>query len=481
MSQSSAPPLLSVAPTRALVDEPWRVRVDNLPPGAPVTLRCEHRSEDQDDWEAYAHYVGDAAGAVSVADDASLGGTYRGREAMGLLWSMRAVPGSRPGLRLRKRNVLGPMLFTVSVLAGHVGPDFGERLPLARQLVERWYLAPGVRRLELKDRGVRGTLFLPSGPGPFPGLLDMWGGGGGLLEYRSALLASHGYVSLALEYFAPGELASSDLEFQYFEAAFDLVRRHPAVLPDRVGIFGLSLGAMVAISLAAESTLVEPACCVCISGSHFFPRDQPLSQIGLPTNVSKIRLDEEQNFIWRDLSLPVSGDLSRKSDVRRIKCPLLLVNGQDDQNHPTVEYAEDVSEDGAHDALGGEGAPADPPGVPRRGSPDRAAVLAALPSHQLHVGPPEGPSHHAVGRPTQSPLGRPRGLLAQDVGLPPAPPLLAGASQGQDVSPLFHPRAAGTTTTTIHSGPPSRILADIFWTVGRADIPSVRFISNILA
>ncbi|XP_077565678.1 peroxisomal succinyl-coenzyme A thioesterase-like isoform X3 [Stigmatopora nigra] len=342
MSQSSAPPLLSVAPTRALVDEPWRVRVDNLPPGAPVTLRCEHRSEDQDDWEAYAHYVGDAAGAVSVADDASLGGTYRGREAMGLLWSMRAVPGSRPGLRLRKRNVLGPMLFTVSVLAGHVGPDFGERLPLARQLVERWYLAPGVRRLELKDRGVRGTLFLPSGPGPFPGLLDMWGGGGGLLEYRSALLASHGYVSLALEYFAPGELASSDLEFQYFEAAFDLVRRHPAVLPDRVGIFGLSLGAMVAISLAAESTLVEPACCVCISGSHFFPRDQPLSQIGLPTNVSKIRLDEEQNFIWRDLSLPVSGDLSRKSDVRRIKCPLLLVNGQDDQNHPTVEYAEDM-------------------------------------------------------------------------------------------------------------------------------------------
>ena len=45
----------------------------------------------------------------------------------------------------------------------------------------------------------------------------MWGGGGGLLEYRSALLASHGYVSLALEYFSPGELKTAGLQQQYFE------------------------------------------------------------------------------------------------------------------------------------------------------------------------------------------------------------------------------------------------------------------------
>lgn len=38
------------------------------------------------------------------------------------------------------------------------------------------------------------------GPGPFPAVLDLWGGGGGLVEYRSALLASRGYVALSLEY-----------------------------------------------------------------------------------------------------------------------------------------------------------------------------------------------------------------------------------------------------------------------------------------
>ncbi len=51
----------------------------------------------------------------------------------------------------------------------------------------------------------------------------MWGGGGGLLEYRASLLASHGYVSFALEYFAPGELESADLELKYFEVCVILL------------------------------------------------------------------------------------------------------------------------------------------------------------------------------------------------------------------------------------------------------------------
>lgn len=59
--------------------------------------------------------------------------------------------------------------------------------------------------------------FVMTGPGRYPGLLDMWGGGGGLIEYRSALLASRGYVALAVEYIKPDEQESADLAFNYFE------------------------------------------------------------------------------------------------------------------------------------------------------------------------------------------------------------------------------------------------------------------------
>ncbi len=34
-----------------------------------------------------------------AAKDESLGGTYKGTDPMGLLWSMRPIPGSQQGLR----------------------------------------------------------------------------------------------------------------------------------------------------------------------------------------------------------------------------------------------------------------------------------------------------------------------------------------------------------------------------------------------
>ncbi|AWO98354.1 putative acyl-coenzyme A thioesterase 1-like [Scophthalmus maximus] len=341
MSQAATPPLLSVHPTRALTDETFEISVENLPPGRPVTLHALHCSEDQDYWEAYGHYVSDHRGTVSAADHMSFGGTYEGKEPMGLLWSMRPVAGSRTGLRLRKMNVCAPMLVHISVHDGHEG--FRERAALASALTERWYVAPGVQRIDVREGGVRGTLFIPPGPGPFPGLLDMWGGGGGLQEYRSAILASRGYASLALEYFAAGDLESAELELKYFETAFNIVKHHPQVMPDRVGLFGLSLGSTVTMYIATKSDVVKPRCCVCVNGSHLFQRTFSDQDQQMIQNLGKAHVDENNHHAWRDIGLALMSE-SNKLDVGKIKCPMLLVNGLDDQNTPSSELAEDVAQ-----------------------------------------------------------------------------------------------------------------------------------------
>lgn len=73
--------------------------------------------------------------------------------------------------------------------------------------------------------------FLP-GEGPFPGIIDMFGSVGGLIEFRASLLASHGFAVLALAYFAyedlPDKLLETDLE--YFEEAANFLLAHPKVL-----------------------------------------------------------------------------------------------------------------------------------------------------------------------------------------------------------------------------------------------------------
>lgn len=65
--------------------------------------------------------------------------------------------------RLRKRNVCSPLLVNFSVYSGHHVEDFRKRAPLASTLVERWYIAPGVQRIDVREKGVRATLFIPPG------------------------------------------------------------------------------------------------------------------------------------------------------------------------------------------------------------------------------------------------------------------------------------------------------------------------------
>uniref|UniRef100_A0A3Q3AW36 Acyl-CoA thioester hydrolase/bile acid-CoA amino acid N-acetyltransferase domain-containing protein n=1 Tax=Kryptolebias marmoratus TaxID=37003 RepID=A0A3Q3AW36_KRYMA len=255
-------PVLTAAPARALIDEQISIRGGFLPPHCPVTVWARMHSDEGDLWEAFAHYNTNASGAFSLSSDASVGGSYVGCEPMGLFWGMQPAPGGRevPLIhRLRKRNVETPFVVRISLLEGHVSPGEGQTTELAAVTAERWYLTPGVKRTEIRQNGIIGTLFIPPGEhlGPFPAMLDLWGMGGGLQEYRSSLFASKGYASLSLAYFGhkdlPGPPSRVNVGDSYFKAAFQLLQDHPQVVPDRVGIIGLSFGCYLTLRIAAQT------------------------------------------------------------------------------------------------------------------------------------------------------------------------------------------------------------------------------------
>nr|XP_055045755.1 acyl-coenzyme A thioesterase 1-like isoform X1 [Misgurnus anguillicaudatus] len=339
-------PILSVQPSRGLVDEMFQIVIMNLLPNQEVTLHSLHQSEDKDFWEAFGHYISDEHGTVTVSKDESLGGTYEGTEPMGLLWSMRPVPGSRSGLRLRKKDVLSPMVVHISLYSGHLSEGFRQQTALATSVTERWYIATGVQKVDVREKGVRGTIFFPPGPGPYPGVMDLWGGGGGLVEYRSALLASHGYASMALEYMNPKDQKTADIDASYFEEAYKILQSHPKVQKDRLAMLGLSFGGSVALSLAAYSKIVKPQCCVCISSSHVVSLEKSIIKAfeDMLKNVYKMRVHGDNQFININFIPSIPSDLTLKVDVGKIKCPLLLVNGDDDDNCPSVKSAENMED-----------------------------------------------------------------------------------------------------------------------------------------
>uniref|UniRef100_A0A672YFJ2 Acyl-CoA thioesterase 19 n=1 Tax=Sphaeramia orbicularis TaxID=375764 RepID=A0A672YFJ2_9TELE len=315
---------LSVYPSRGLVDEKFTVLVQKAPPGFQMTIHVLHQCEDGNSLEAFAHYTADACGTVNLSEDPSMGGTYSGVEPMGLIWSLKPVPGSKPGIRLSKKNVQTPMEFTISVYKGHQTEGFVDQVQLACVVVERWYMAPGVRRVPITEGGLIGVLFLPPGPGPFPGVLDLWGGGVDLLETRSALLASHGFASMTINYMDPFRKNE-----ETSETALRVLQQHPQILSSSIGMLGLSFGASVTFKMAAYSDVVKV-------------RNAWMKYLSL--NASKIRVDTDNQVITRDLLLPIPTDPTMKVDVGRVQCPLLLIVGEDDQNWPVSESAQDIKE-----------------------------------------------------------------------------------------------------------------------------------------
>ncbi|XP_056462609.1 acyl-coenzyme A thioesterase 1-like [Gadus chalcogrammus] len=346
-SQLRPAPLLTARPSRALIDEQISIQGRFLPPNCPVTVRAHMHSEEGDLWEAFSHYNTDENGVVNLTKDPSVGGSYFGCEPMGLFWALHPAPSAREGLRLRKRDVETPYVVQLSLWEGHMTSDQDPMDELAGCLaalsVERWYMAPHTRRVEIRQNGVVGTLFLPSGPGPFPAMVDLWGIGGGLNEYRSALFASKGIASLSLAYFGhkdiPGPPNQINVGDDYFRSAYNLLQDHPEVCGERIGLIGLSYGVYLVLHMATHIGL-KPKCVIGINGPVGSNDKWPSMMSG----SSPKAVDEHGNFTVKDMTMPYNIAKDNKIKIETLECPLLYILGEDDSNCASVESANEIEE-----------------------------------------------------------------------------------------------------------------------------------------
>jgi dienelactone hydrolase len=237
--------VLDITPTDGLIDEPLTIRLGGLKPGQPATLRA-HASDDAGGrWESAVTLAADAAGSVDLATARPVAGSYEVADAMGPIWSLRPVDdGAGP---------LDPFGTGLAPVTLHFEVEVDNRVAAARE-VRRTWLAPGMARTEVRDRGLIGTLFRPAGAGPFPAVIVVGGSGGGLSEPFSALLASHGFIVLALAYFGiePLPLDLIDIPLEYFETAIDWLMARPGVGGDGVGFVGTSRGGELVLLLGSR-------------------------------------------------------------------------------------------------------------------------------------------------------------------------------------------------------------------------------------
>jgi len=270
---------------------------------------------------------------------------------MGLFWSRSPRPASEMPLSIQ--CAADPMIITLAAE--------GQPAEQITHSIRRRYYNDSVTARKVREAGLVGSLFEPKAVGPRPAVLVVGGSGGGVRwsEEMAALLASHGYVALALAYFGMEGLPPTldRIPLEYFGTALDWLGRQDRVDRNRIAVSGASRGGELALLLGATypsiravvayvaSGIVWPA--YPPSGHSAWTRDDqdvphadvmPLEEWDLA--VSQGRVNSE-GFDWYFIPLQDSAVVEAASiRVEDINGPVLLISGQDDRIWPSAGLTE---------------------------------------------------------------------------------------------------------------------------------------------
>ena len=225
---------LVISPSHALVDQPVDVRLTGLRPGRKVTLQATTRDAFGRVWRSRLVYTSGRGGIVDTHSN------------MKLFWSLRPVKSPRAAAHFR------PPLGEAAV---HLRAFVAGRAVASATLLRRVRAANVIRKeTTLAHEGFVGEYFSPTSASPAPAVLRIGGAAGGHNPVPAALLASHGYPTLALGYFREPGLTRTpkQIPFEYFAKALRWLAGQPGVEPGRIIVLGVSLGGEAALLLGAS-------------------------------------------------------------------------------------------------------------------------------------------------------------------------------------------------------------------------------------
>ena len=352
---------LEASPADALADEPLSIRLAGLPAGAEVTVVASAADEVGSRWRSESRFAGGPDGTLDLGQVAPLSGSYNRADPMGPLWSMGPPEGEDdPRFHIPWAGFEAELQAAAD----------GER---ASATVRRRFAAEGVERVDIAEPDFTAALFLPPGRGPHPGVAMYHGSGGGIagLAPSGALLASHGFAALVVGYFgAPGAPPTlCEVPLESLAAGVKRLRAHERVDSGRIAVLGTSVGAEAALAMASFVEGLELAAVVGVApGSVVWqalgdgrPPDKPrwtlggrplpyapvrgerlLGQILIENPLRKLVGRQPELHTVKAYEAALRQPAAREAAIplERIRVPLLLLAGEDDEVWPAARMAQ---------------------------------------------------------------------------------------------------------------------------------------------
>ena len=251
---------LTVTPAHSLIDEEVAITGEGLGPETNLKLETVlQKSDERINYKSTCYFRSDKSGSFSTAAQAPChGSSYEGIHRSGPLWSIRSLPGSKA--RLWPNDIELPLHYELIL------SDIDTNKVLKKTKMVKRFMSDNVQRTVIREGPLRGVLF--TSPNPGPGIITIYGGtnNGKVPEDRAALLASKGFTTLALAFFGVEDLppiyTKDGFDLDYFEKAVDYMLSLPHVFPKKLGLFGLSLGGNLSMSMMRHFDSRISACAV---------------------------------------------------------------------------------------------------------------------------------------------------------------------------------------------------------------------------
>jgi dienelactone hydrolase len=360
---------LEVEPADGLIDEESRIRVTGLTTGTQVRLTVSVTDAAGHRWASVNRFLADGAGTVDVGRDAPRAGTYEGVDPTGPWWSME----------FRSEDA-APVAFVAPsdelTFACSAAAEADGRVDV--EVTRRW--SSGGRRTEVPGDGFLGICFEPADRrAAGPAVLVVPGSTGAeAMTPLAGLLASHAYTAMVAAYMQEPGLPSTlrEIPIERLLAALRALADRDDVATGRVAVVSASVGtegALAALAYGdadvravvaiAPSSVIwqalpdrgqaphasswsyggEPLPWVPMRGERILPeivRHELVRRFSRRPRPTALHLFPAYAAGLRDGDAVARGLIP----VERIRAPLLLLSGQDDQMWPASDMARQIIE-----------------------------------------------------------------------------------------------------------------------------------------
>lgn len=232
---------INVTPIESKTNEPISFQIYTIEPSSRIVIKASTKDDRQEKFVSEATFISDEHGLIDLNLHSPIEGDYKGIDVFGLFWSMQSKKD-----RMFIKHTSDPLVIKIDVYHN------GELL--ASEQITRTFYQKNIIKRELNDDSMIGTLFYPENGDSLPAVVIVGGSDAGVHESSAALVASEGYVVLALAYFGRKGLQKGIVEIplEYVDHAFQYLMNLRQVNQKRLGIIGFSRGSELALLYASH-------------------------------------------------------------------------------------------------------------------------------------------------------------------------------------------------------------------------------------